>query len=97
MINKNTLKLMKPGSFLINIARGGLINTADLIEALERHQIAGAALDTFEDETVINQDLSGQTLRDPQLSKLIPMDQVILTPHIGFYTTLQLKTWSKAV
>ncbi|WP_010632485.1 D-2-hydroxyacid dehydrogenase [Sporolactobacillus vineae] len=91
MINKETLALMKPGSFLINIARGGLINTADLIDALEHHQIAGAALDTFEDETMINQDLSGQPLRDPLLGRLIAMDQVILTPHIGFFTTTSVK------
>ncbi|MCO7124539.1 D-2-hydroxyacid dehydrogenase [Sporolactobacillus shoreicorticis] len=86
MINRNTLKLMKKSAFLINIARGGLINTEDLIDALESGEIAGAALDTFENETVINKDLNGQSLNDPLLSKLIAMDQVLLTPHIGFFT-----------
>jgi len=86
MINKNTLKLMKKSAFLINIARGGLINTEDLIDALETGEIAGAALDTFENETVINKNLSGQPLDDPLLAKLIAMDQVLLTPHVGFFT-----------
>ncbi|MCO7175441.1 D-2-hydroxyacid dehydrogenase [Sporolactobacillus kofuensis] len=86
LINKDTLKIMKNSAYLINIARGGLINTADLIEALEHGEIAGAALDTFEDETVINKKLSGQPLGDPLLEKLITMDQVMLTPHVGFFT-----------
>lgn len=87
MINKNTLKLMKSSAFLINMARGGLVNTDDLIEALENREIAGAALDTFEDERFINQDLSHETIDNPQLLKLIHLDQVILTPHVGFFTT----------
>lgn len=87
MINRNTLKLMKNTSFLINMARGGLVNTGDLIQAIENQEIAGAALDTFEDEGFINKDLSRETIGNPQLLKLIESNQVILTPHIGFYTT----------
>ncbi|TGA96651.1 D-2-hydroxyacid dehydrogenase [Sporolactobacillus shoreae] len=90
MINHNTLKLMKKDAVLINIARGGLVNTDDLIEALENHEIAGAALDTFEDESFINQDLSGKGV-NPRLQKLIDLDQVVLTPHVGFYTTTAIK------
>ncbi|MET1249098.1 D-2-hydroxyacid dehydrogenase [Sporolactobacillus sp. STCC-11] len=86
MINKQTLRLMKNSAFLINIARGALINTVDLIEALDNGEIAGAALDTFENETMINKNLSEQSLDDPLLSKLIAMDQVLLTPHVGFFT-----------
>lgn len=87
MINKNTLKVMKKSAFLINIARGGLINTKDLIEALETGQIAGAALDTFENEKIINKDLRNQPLIDPYIRKLLTMNQVLLTPHVGFFTT----------
>jgi D-lactate dehydrogenase len=86
MINKKTLSLMKKSAFLINMARGALINTADLIEALDNGEIAGAALDTFENETMINKKLRDSTLDDPLLSKLIAMDQVLLTPHVGFFT-----------
>lgn len=45
MINKETLALMKPTAFLINTSRGALIDEPALIEALEKHQIAGAGLD----------------------------------------------------
>ncbi|EST10865.1 D-2-hydroxyacid dehydrogenase [Sporolactobacillus laevolacticus] len=86
MINKSTLKLMKNSAYLINVARGGLIKTEDLIEALENGEIAGAALDTFENELMINKDLSKQSLNDPLLSKLLDMEQVLLTPHVGFFT-----------
>ncbi|QDU82363.1 D-3-phosphoglycerate dehydrogenase [Polystyrenella longa] len=50
LINKETLKLMKPDSVLINTARGGLVNEADLLVALTSGQIRAAALDVFEQE-----------------------------------------------
>jgi hypothetical protein len=50
MINKETLALMKPTAFLINTSRGALIDEPALIEALEKHQIAGAGLDVQETE-----------------------------------------------
>ena len=50
LINKKTLALMKPTAFLINTARGGLVNEADLVEALKAKKIAGAAIDVFENE-----------------------------------------------
>ncbi|QAA23460.1 D-2-hydroxyacid dehydrogenase [Sporolactobacillus terrae] len=91
MINARTLKLMKKSAYLINIARGALIDTEALIDALESGEIAGAALDTFENETVINKKLSGQSLNDPLLEKLIAMDQVLLTPHVGFFTETAIR------
>lgn len=72
LINKDTLKLMKPSAFLINTARGAIINELDLIEALQQKVIAGAALDV--------QDPEPPALDNP----LFSMDNVILTPHIGW-------------
>ena len=71
MINKEKLSLMKPSAFLINTARGGIINEPDLIEALQHGLIAGAGLDTYASEP-LSQD-----------SPLLAMDNVVTTPHCG--------------
>ncbi len=68
LINRKTLALMKPDAYLVNTARGGLVCEADLIDALRRKTIAGAALDVFEDEP-------------PGKSPLFEMDNVTVTPH----------------
>ncbi|HSI68008.1 MAG TPA: phosphoglycerate dehydrogenase [Planococcus sp. (in: firmicutes)] len=69
LVNKETLAIMKPTAFLINISRGSLVCEKDLQEALESGRISGAALDVFESE--------------PTKSELAKMDRVIATPHIG--------------
>lgn len=70
IIGAAELRLMRSSSFLINIARGGLIDERALAEALKAKQIAGAALDVFEEEPTI-------------YSGLIGLPNVILTPHIA--------------
>ena len=72
MINKETLSLMKPSAFIINTSRGALIDEAALIEALENGTIAGAGLDVQETEP------------PEENSPLYTMDQVLLTPHMGW-------------
>ena len=72
LINKDRLKMMKSTAFIINTARGAIINELDLIEALKSGEIAGAALDV--------QDPEPPELDNP----LFAMDNVILTPHIGW-------------
>lgn len=75
LIDKDKFKLMKASAFIINTARGAIINETDLIEALQSKKIAGAALD----------------VQDPEPPKtdnpLFSMDNVILTPHIGWKCT----------
>jgi len=79
LISANELKQMKPGSFLINAARGTVVNIDDLAEALESKQIGGAALDVFPVEPNSN--------KDPFNSPLQKFKNVILTPHIGGSTS----------
>lgn len=69
MVNEELLSVMKPSSYLINIARGGLVDEKALIKALKEHRIAGAGLDTFETEPLAED------------SPLWDMPEVICTPH----------------
>lgn len=73
MINAETIGKMKDSVILINAARGGLINTGDLIEALKNGKIGGAGLDTLE----------GEPMKDTK-NPLLGMNNVILTPHIAY-------------
>jgi phosphoglycerate dehydrogenase-like enzyme len=68
LINRHTLSLMRPTSYLINTARGALVSEADLYEVLRARGIAGAALDVFE-------------LEPPIGNPLLGLDNVVLTPH----------------
>jgi len=75
LINAKTLAKMKPEARLINTSRGGVISEADLLAALDAGQLAGAALDVFEQEPL------------PAASPLRQHPKIILTPHIGGSTT----------
>ncbi len=72
IINKERLSRMKPTAYIVNTSRGPLINEPDLIEALRNKTIAGAGLDV--------QDPEPPALDNP----LFDMDNVIMTPHIGW-------------
>ncbi|MCR3761789.1 lactate dehydrogenase [Clostridium felsineum] len=87
IINKNSISQMKDGVFIINTARGALINTYDLIDALEKGKIAGAALDVIENETgLYYNDLKCEVLKNRELAVLKSYPNVIITPHTAFYT-----------
>ncbi|RSU04132.1 lactate dehydrogenase [Vagococcus penaei] len=85
--NTETFNKMKPGAILLNPARGAIIDTKDLIAALDSGQISCCALDTYENEMpYVTKDWSGKTLNDPILEELINREDVLYTPHIAFYT-----------
>ena len=69
LICRNEISTMRPGTLLINTSRGGIINEQDLFTALESDQIAGAAIDVFEQE--------------PYHGDLANLDQCLLTAHMG--------------
>lgn len=73
LIDDAALAQMKPGALLINTARGGLIDEAALVRALQRGTISGACLDVFAEEPL------------PAESSLRQLDNVILTPHTAGY------------
>jgi len=72
MINAETLALVKPGAWLINVARGRLIDERALIRALRDGNLGGAVLDTFRDEPL------------PAMSSFYDLPNVIVTPHTAW-------------
>ena len=87
LFNEETFTKMKPGSILINASRGSIVNTNDLIKALDSNQLASCALDTYENEMpFVTKDFNNKPINDPVLEELIQRDDVIYTPHIAFYT-----------
>ncbi|GHT89186.1 dehydrogenase [Bacteroidia bacterium] len=74
LINAAALSKMKPDAVLINTARGGVVDTEALVEALKNKQIRGAGLDVFETEPL------------PKDHPLTALDNVVLTPHAGYYS-----------
>jgi glyoxylate reductase len=69
-IGKAELAMMKPTATLVNLARGGIVDDAALIQALKERRIAGAGLDVFENEPKFN-------------PGFLELDNVVLTPHIA--------------
>lgn len=82
---------MKKNALVINMARGALINTADLLVALKKKQIAGAGLDTLADESsFFNQEVPvDQTPADYQ--ELAQLPNVLVTPHVAFFTKTAIR------
>ncbi|AZN70072.1 D-glycerate dehydrogenase [Georhizobium profundi] len=76
LLSARRIALMKPGAYIVNTARGGIIDEAALIQALKDGAIAGAGLDVFEHEPAV----------DPKLIKLAESGRVVLLPHMGSAT-----------
>ncbi|VVB57488.1 Glyoxylate reductase [uncultured archaeon] len=101
IVNKDTLAKMKKGVIIINTARGGLIDTEALVEALDSGHVGGAGLDVLEEETVIKEE---RQLASPQFASSVNMQvlvanhrllnkhmNVIITPHNAFNSHEALK------
>lgn len=93
MVNSGNISLVKKEAYIINTARGGLIETGALVKALRNGMLAGAGLDVLEEENAVKEDVS---LLSRLFSKkhnldivsqdhaLMKMDNVIITPHNAF-------------
>lgn len=73
LVNEGVLQKLGPEGYLINVARGSVVNTDDLVWALENDVIAGAGLDVFENEPFVDE-------------RLLKRDDVVLLPHMGTAT-----------
>ena len=87
MINREAISRMKDGVLLVNTARGGLINTDDLIRALEEEKLGGAGIDTVEgEEGICHIDLRTRIVDRRNLFYLKQFPNVIFTQHYAFFT-----------
>ncbi len=96
LINKDNIMKMKRGSLLINTARGPLVETAGLVEALRNGTLAGFGADVLEEEGIITDELNILANGHPQEEQLktvladhelMQMENVIITPHMGAQTS----------
>jgi D-3-phosphoglycerate dehydrogenase / 2-oxoglutarate reductase len=78
LLGAEQLALMKPSAFLVNVSRGEIVDEAALLQALNERRIAGAALDVYGQEPLSRQ--------GHPLSALYGMENVMLWPHLSFYT-----------
>lgn len=99
LINKKNIKLLKPGAYIINTARGALIDPEALVSALQTNKIAGAGLDVLEDEgfvqdeeKVINSECKDCVIRTNLMNNIIiDHPNTIVTPHNAFNSTEALQ------
>jgi D-3-phosphoglycerate dehydrogenase len=82
MIGRNELEMMKPTAYLVNLARGQLVDEVALFEFLQQQRIAGAAVDVY-------------AVEPPKSSPLIGLDNVLSTPHIAAYTYESMEHMSR--
>ena len=85
LIGKKEISLMKRSAYIINTSRGPIINEKALVEALNSHKIAGAAIDTFDEEPL--------TTNHP----LLHTPNTLLTPHIGYVTKEAYQAYKEGI
>ena len=78
IVNARTLKMMQASAYLVNTSRGGLVDEAALLDALNANLLRGAALDVLSSEP--------PNANDPTLQALVKHEKVIVTPHVAWYS-----------
>ena len=92
LFNRDTFSLMKKGTYLLNTARGPLINTEDLIAALNNGTVGAAGLDVYEFEKGLYfHDHRNTEIKDATFNQLIKLPNVLITAHQAFLTETALQ------
>ena len=93
LVNAARLEAMRPGSFLINTSRGGLVDSEALIECLKSGKLRGVGLDVYEEEEgKFFVDLSDRAMTDDLLARLMTFTNVLITGHQAFFTEEAVNT-----
>lgn len=96
LVDARRLAACKPGLILVNSSRGGLVDTAAVIEALKSGQLGGVAIDVYEQEAdVFYRDWSTEIMTDDLLERLLSFHNVIVTGHQAFFTHEAMTTISR--
>jgi len=85
LIDKDTIKLMKKGVYLINTSRGDLVNESDLLDALKENKFSGVGLDVLSREEIM--------MDNP----ILEFGNVVITPHMGWYSVDSIKELQRKV
>lgn len=96
LINASTLAQMKDGAVVLNTSRGGLICTADMIEALKSKKVGALGIDVYEqEEKLFFRDLSENIIEDDTIQRLMSFPNVLVTAHQAFFTDEALSQIAK--
>lgn len=86
MIDASFIQKMEKSFYLINLSRGKIVNTTDLLAGIESKKVLGACLDVLEYETASFEDMFSDECLPESFSKLLKSKNVILSPHVGGWT-----------
>lgn len=96
MINAESIAKMKDGVIIVNVARGALIDSEALVDAVESGKVRGAGLDVCEVEhDYFFEDRSNLEKHDPTLSRMLSNENILLTGHLAFLTDVALNSIAK--
>jgi len=92
LVNRRRIEQLKPGAYVINTARGALLDTSALIDALESGRLGGAALDVLEgEEGIFYADRRNEPVDSELLLRLQRLPNVLISPHTAYYTDHALR------
>jgi D-3-phosphoglycerate dehydrogenase / 2-oxoglutarate reductase len=97
MVDANFISQMKKSFYLINISRGKLVRTEDLMNALDKKKVLGACLDVLEFEKSSFEDLFSDKKRPASLSRLLSSKKVVFTPHVAGWTEESYESLSQVL